>query len=143
MMKQISFPGEISSLAPIAIFLEELSLEAGLETKAHFGLQLAVDELVTNIITHAYEECGKRGDVLFEVEVDEKKLVLVIVDTGAFYDPTQKGRPVDLDKPLEERQIGGLGIYLALQSVDQFRYERQGNYNRNIITMLRPVDSIQ
>ena len=141
-MRQISFPGQIESLTPIATFLEELSEEAGLEMKASYGMQLAVDELVTNIITHAYEECGRSGEVLFEVELTESELTLVIEDSGDFYDPTQKPPPDDLDKPLEERQIGGLGIYLALRSVDQFRYERKGDRNRNIIMMRRPGASI-
>jgi len=138
-MKRISFPGQLDSLTPIATFLEELIEEAGLDMKGGYGLQLAVDELVTNIITHAYEECGKTGEVVMEVELTGQELTLVIEDSGDFYDPTQKPPPDDLDKPLEERQIGGLGIYLALQSVDKFRYERKENRNRNIITMRRPA----
>jgi anti-sigma regulatory factor (Ser/Thr protein kinase) len=142
-MRRISFPGQIASLAPVSVFLEELIEEAGLDVKGGYGLQLAVDELVTNIITHAYEECGRTGEVVFEVELGEKELTLVIEDSGEFYDPTRKPPPEDLDKPLEERQIGGLGIYLALQSVDQFRYERKGDRNRNIIVMRRPGASTE
>lgn len=142
-MRQISFPGQIGSLTPIAVFLEELIEEAGLDMKGGYGLQLAVDELVTNIITHAYEERGRTGEVVFEVDLNERELTLAIEDSGEFYDPTQKPPPDDLDKPLEERQIGGLGIYLALQSVDQFRYERKGDRNRNIIVMRRPGASTE
>ena len=60
-------------------------------------------------------------------------------DAAEAYDPRQSELPDDLDLPAEEREIGGLGLYLVLENSDGFNYERVGNRNRNIISMNRPV----
>jgi sigma-B regulation protein RsbU (phosphoserine phosphatase) len=97
---------------------------------------LAVDEIATNIVTHGYAEAGLEGAVKVEAFIDEKHLTVYLEDTGAAYDPTQASMP-DLDLPAEERPIGGLGVYLVIQGVDKFRYERVGDRNRNIFIMNR------
>jgi anti-sigma regulatory factor (Ser/Thr protein kinase) len=55
------------------------------------------------------------------------------------YDPTKTPSPDDFDVPLEDRPIGGLGVFLARQAVDEFRYERVDGHNRSILVIHRPV----
>lgn len=139
-MQSLSVPGTLDSLGAIADFVKAAAAEAGLDKKATYQLRLAVDEIATNVIVHGYEEAGLEGVVNLTYEVDEKTLMFAIEDTGAAYDPYQHNLPEDGDfhQPLEERQIGGLGIYLVLKGVDKFIYEREGDRNRNTFVMNRP-----
>lgn len=122
---------------PLADFLKEASVEAGLSSKAAYRLQLAVDEVVTNIIVHGYEEAGLQGNVDLQADMDDQSLTITVEDTAAQFDPTQQKEPEGLDAPLEARNVGGLGVYLALKAVDQFTYERVGDRNRSRFVMSR------
>ena len=137
MPKTLSLPGNPDSLDPLAEFLAAASKEAGLNAQQAYRLHLAVDEVVTNIIVHGYEENGLHGDVALSVEMDPKSLTIIVEDTAPAFDPTQAKPPEDLSRPLEERALGGLGIFLAMRSVDKFTYERMGNRNRNIFVVSR------
>ncbi len=130
-MKPITVPGNLDALELISDYIMSAAQVAGLEKKATYNLRLAVDEIATNIIIHGYEEAGKDGMVEIKGILDEQALTIVLEDTGEKYDPTQKPDQDDLDLPLEARQIGGLGVFLAIQSVDKFSYERIGEKNRN------------
>jgi serine/threonine-protein kinase RsbW len=121
----------------MADFLRQASAAAGLDSKSAYKLQLAVDEVVTNIIVHGYQEVGLKGDFDLLAEIDQRALTITVEDTAAAFDPTAMKAPEDLDAPLEERSMGGLGVYLALRSVDEFKYERDGNRNRNRFVILR------
>lgn len=136
-MDPLTVPGTLDSLGAIAGYVKAASAAAGLGKKAAYRLRLAVDEIATNIITHGYAEAGLEGVVGLWAEIDEKTLTISIEDTGVAYDPRQRETPDDLDLPLEQRQIGGLGVYLAIQSVDKFLYERVGDRNRYTFIMNR------
>lgn len=111
--------------------------EAGLDDRATFRVRLAVDELITNIITHGYMEAGRSGDITISSQVDEAQLTIYLEDSGVSHDPRLEPTP-DLDAPLSERPLGGLGIYLALWAVDQFHYEHDHFGNRSILVLERP-----
>lgn len=112
--------------------------EADLDKKASYKLRLAVDEIATNIIVHGYEAAGKSGQLVCQAELDEQTLTISLEDTGVSYDSTEQATPGGLDKPLSQRAIGGLGVYLAIQGVDKFVYQRVENRNRNIFVVNRP-----
>ena len=107
---------------------------AGLDKRASYRLRLAVDEIATNIIVHGYAEAGLQGALELRADIDDRTLIIAIEDTGVAYDPRQAPVP-DTDLPLEQRPIGGLGVYLAIRSVDEFLYERVGDRNRTIFKM--------
>ncbi|MBW4578367.1 MAG: ATP-binding protein [Tildeniella nuda ZEHNDER 1965/U140] len=138
-MQSLTVPGTLDSLSAIADFIKTAAATAGLDKKASYRLRLAVDEIATNVIVHGYEEAGLEGVLDLTFDVDEKALTFGIEDTGAAYDPHQHLLPEEdaLKLPLEQRQVGGLGIYLALQGVDKFIYERDGDRNRNTFVMNR------
>jgi anti-sigma regulatory factor (Ser/Thr protein kinase) len=64
-------------------------------------------------------------------------LTIVLEDTAAPFDPQLLTRPEQIDLPLAERPIGGLGVFLAMENVDEFRYEYADNHNRNIFVVNR------
>jgi anti-sigma regulatory factor (Ser/Thr protein kinase) len=133
-MPTLTVPGELSSLAPIAEFVLQQAHAANLDKRATYQLRLAVDEIATNIVVHGYEENGRTGEIVVTAARDHRALVITLDDTAPPYDPLDRdvaGVEADFDKPLEERQIGGLGVYFAMHAVDEFRYEYKDGKNRN------------
>ncbi|MBE9044553.1 ATP-binding protein [Pleurocapsales cyanobacterium LEGE 10410] len=131
-MKPLIVAGELESLTEIAQFVIKATQKASLDKKAAYLLRLAVDEIATNIITHGYKQAGLAGKIYCQAKINENALIIILEDTGVIYNPLQQEKPNSLHKPLEQRVVGGLGVYLAIQSVDKFRYERLGERNRNI-----------
>ncbi len=136
-MEPLTVPGVLDSLKSIRDYVTNAADTAGLDKKASYSLSLAVDEVATNIIIHGYEEAGLTGDITIASHITPQNLKIVLEDIGIEYDPTQRDLPSeeDLNLPLEERPIGGLGIMLTLDGVDEFSYERVENHNRNIFIM--------
>jgi serine/threonine-protein kinase RsbW len=124
-MESLTFPGDLEALAPIRDFVEEAAKQAGLDKKAIYDLVLAVDEIATNVVTHGYEEAGLKGDIKIDAEITPERLVIHLRDRGLPYDPSTYSVPTseDLSRPLEERNIGGLGILLARAAVDELNYK--------------------
>ena len=136
-MQMLTLPGNLDSLKPIREHVMAAAEEAGLENKAAYRLALAVDEIATNIIMHAYEEAGHDGDIGLMIEINERQLKVILEDEGHRFNPHEHGDPDHLGATLEERPIGGLGVYLALRGVDRFEYEFIDGRNRNIFVMQR------
>jgi len=130
-VKSCDFPATLDSLGAIAEFVMGIAGSAGLEKRASHHLRLAVDEIATNIIVHGYDEAGLQGTLELRADIDDRTLTITIEDDGAAFDPTQAPVP-DIDLPPEQRPIGGLGVYLAMRSVDEFLYKRVGDRNRTI-----------
>lgn len=102
----------------------------GASAEAWEDVELAVEELLVNVIEHGYK--GKGGDVELGLEASGDLLTLRIIDQALAFDPTQALEP-DLDVPLEEREKGGMGIHLVKNLMDAIRYQRDGN--RNVLTL--------
>jgi serine/threonine-protein kinase RsbW len=141
-MPTLTLPGELSSLEAIADLVLEQARLAGLDKHATYQLRLAVDELATNIVIHGYQEHGLTGNIVISADVDEHDLTIVLDDTAVPYDPTRRDLErveEDFDKPLQEREIGGLGIYFVRQAVNDFRYEWRNGRNRSMLVVHRPA----
>ena len=137
-MDRISLPGTLDSLEAIGAFILRVSAEAGLERRATYRLRLAVDEIATNTVVHGYEEAGLLGTIDLWAEIDDSDLRVVLEDSAEPFDPRQTAPPEGMDLPLEERAIGGLGVFLALRGVDALEYQRDGDRNRCTFVMHRP-----
>lgn len=137
-MQPLEFSADLNQLQPIRDYVKQACADAGIDARGTYNLQLAVDEIATNIVTHGYEEAGLTGQLRLRAETDEDNLRIVLEDTGKEFDPTTRLIDEgDLTKPLEERAMGGLGIYLALQGIDGFSYKRDEGVNRNTFIMKR------
>jgi anti-sigma regulatory factor (Ser/Thr protein kinase) len=136
-MQRKTFPGTLDSLDDIRQVVKEEAQRAELSKKATYKLMLAIDEIATNIITHGYEETGTEGNIDVLTEHADGHLSITLEDDAAPFDPLQRNLPGEetFTKPLEDRPIGGMGIYLTLEGVDKFRYELAGQRNRNIFIM--------
>lgn len=131
-MESLTLPGELDSLEPAGEHILEIAENAGLDLKAAYRLRLAVDELITNIITYGYEANRLKGNITLITSQTSQAFVVVIEDTAPSFDPRSKTLP-DVTLPPEQREVGGLGIYLVLRSVDELNYEHFGGRNRTTL----------
>ncbi|MBF0536668.1 MAG: ATP-binding protein [Nitrospirae bacterium] len=132
-MKTKGFPAVLDSLSPIREFVIEEATGVGLDKKKTYNLALAIDEIVANIISYGYMENGLEGVIDLEVQTSGNQLRVSMYDDTKPFDPFQQ-RDVEeetLQKPLEDRPIGGLGIFLAISGVDEINYTRVDNRNRH------------
>ncbi len=134
-MKNITLPAQLSSLTIIGQFVLAACLEAEISSKKAYKLRLAVDELATNIIVHGGENSTTESMLEINAEVESANLKITITDTGSPYDPSEREFDESiLSAPIEERPIGGLGVFLSFQGVDEFSYE--STEHKNITTLL-------
>lgn len=136
-MKTLTVPGELPSLPEIGNFVMAAAADAGLDRKQGYRLRLAVDEIATNIINYGYARHERVGQVVVSAEVVGDTLTVVLEDTAPPFDPLDHPLPTEeeLDDALEDRPIGGLGIFLAIENVDEFRYEPVEGGNRNVFVV--------
>jgi serine/threonine-protein kinase RsbW len=109
-------------------FVVEAAETAGLDERAVYHCQMAVDETLTNVIEHgfSFEELGKEIEVICSVEDD--RFLITIIDDGPVFNPLQHEAP-DPSAPLDDREPGGWGIYFIRRLMDDVRYERIGDRN--------------
>jgi anti-sigma regulatory factor (Ser/Thr protein kinase) len=134
----LTVPATLESLERISAVVLAAAKSVGLDESASYRLRLAVDEFATNSIIHGHAGATVPGTLEVTTLVDEQSLKVIIEDSGVPFDPRQVAPPSDMHLPLEKRQIGGLGIYLALKGVDDFRYERIRDRNQNVLIMHLP-----
>jgi serine/threonine-protein kinase RsbW len=136
-MDSFVVPAKLDSLSDIRDHVNKAASLAGLGVNAAYKLVLAIDEIATNIITYGYEEHGLSGNIQMLIEKTDSELIVTLEDNAVHFDPKAHELPTEglLAKPLEDRQIGGLGVYLTITGVDRFDYEYVDNKNRNILAM--------
>jgi anti-sigma regulatory factor (Ser/Thr protein kinase) len=133
-MEKRSLPAVLDSLAEIRRFVKEAGDSAGIEEDRVYQLQLAVDEIATNIIEYGYKDAGASAVISIGSQMSDGVLVITLVDQAPAFDPRTMQMPEaeDLARPLEERRMGGLGIFLAMRGVDRFDYHHENGSNINV-----------
>lgn len=118
--KTTTFPASYKSLAAISKFVTAGAEAAGLDDKAAYAVRLAVDEACTNIIEHAYAgmEAMEAQGITCSYRVSDKALTITLRDRGRPFNLDEVPEP-DICSPLEERQIGGLGVYFIHEMMDE------------------------
>jgi anti-sigma regulatory factor (Ser/Thr protein kinase) len=136
-MQQLVVPAVLESLGLIRDYAADVAAEVGLDETDAYKLALAMDEIATNVVMYGYQGSDGVGDILIRAESADGRLRVIMQDTGQTFDPRSRDLPreAELAKSLDDRPIGGLGIFLALNGVDEFDYQREGNVNKNIFVM--------
>jgi anti-sigma regulatory factor (Ser/Thr protein kinase) len=130
---------DLSQLKTLSENLEEYGMSIGLTQKTIFQMNLALDELVTNIITYGYTDDAQHW-IQISISLKDGVLTIRIEDDGVFFNPVQARKP-NTGCPIEEREIGGLGIHFMKHCVDEMVYERCGN--KNILTLKKSLEEIE
>lgn len=134
MQHTISLTNDINEVPKMSEWIECLAEEVGLAMDKTFQLNLAMEEAVVNVMNYAYpNQLGM--PILIEADIEPSRLSFVIDDTGIPYDPTQNEDP-DLTLSAEERPIGGLGVMLVRQLMQEVSYEYRDGHNRLTLVMI-------
>ena len=131
--KELRVKSKTENLSLIRDFVSEKALDAGLPVTAVEKIMLAVDEACTNIIKHAYKS-SPEGEIILNVEYDDEKFTITIIDYGKSFNPESIPQP-DLQKYYREHKVGGLGIYLMKSLMDDVKYTSiPGKYNQVLLS---------
>jgi anti-sigma regulatory factor (Ser/Thr protein kinase) len=104
--------------------------------RALYAMNLAVDELVTNAVLYGFDKDPGNEQIVVEIAGRGDELRATISDTGREFDP-RTIQPPNLDAPIEERALGGLGIHLVRSLMDSVDYRRTGE--KNVLTVTKRI----
>ena len=128
----ITLQASLKHLSKINNFVRMWAQKAGLSSHSEKDLLLAVEEVYVNIVNYAYPK--SKGKMSIYCDINGEELILKMKDDGLPFNPLQFPEP-ELSSHLEERKVGGLGIFLMQKLVDRVYYERKGN--SNLLTLLK------
>ena len=127
-MKELTVEAKTTNIEAVTDFVNEQLEALDCPMKAQMQIDIAIDELFGNIAHYAYNpEIGK-ATVRVEVIEDPLAVTTTFIDNGVPYDPLAKADP-DTTLSAEERDIGGLGIYMVKKSMDDITYEYKDGQN--------------
>lgn len=130
MMRELTLGAKKENLNQVLDFVNGLLEEKNCPMDLMFELDIAVEELFVNIAHYAY--APDVGEATIQVSFEGKKVIITFMDSGIPYNPWAKKDP-DITLSLEERQIGGLGIYMVKNSMDEVDYVYKDG--KNIVTI--------
>lgn len=127
-MKELKIDALVENLDQVLAFVDAELEAMECSMKIQMQIDVAVEELFVNIASYAY--APETGDAIIGVESfqDPQRVEITFIDEGIEYDPLKKEDP-DVTLAAEERQIGGLGIYMVKKSMDNMEYKRQDGKN--------------
>ena len=135
MEKSIVLANEISEISKLNDFIEDIGNEFSLTPDVVFNLNLVLEEAVVNVINYAYPK-EDHESIYLSARMHEGSIVFVLTDTGKEFDPTMAPE-ADVTLSADDRQIGGLGIFLIRQIMNEVKYERIEG--KNVLTMEKKI----
>ena len=135
-MTSKTFPAKTDVLADVLGFVEDMLESFDCSMKAQIALTVAIEEVFVNVARYAYGEGD--GDVTLDIGFDEgsRTVTFCMTDCGVPFDPLQKPDP-DITLSAEERDIGGLGIFITKKTMDTVTYAYENG--ENILTMIKKI----
>ncbi|MBR4920528.1 MAG: ATP-binding protein [Prevotella sp.] len=135
MKKEIQIKNQVDELARVNQFIEEIGEELCLDMELQMNLNLVMEEMVSNIIFYAYPK-EKEATIELLAECDGKELTFVLSDRGKEFDPTMKEDADPNINPMD-REIGGMGIYIVKNIMNEVTYQRLEG--KNLLTMKKEI----
>lgn len=133
-MQTLELEATNGNLSRVNEFVDGFLEEYGCPMRAQMLIDLCVEEIFVNIANYAYGE--ETGTATIRIAEENGVFTLVFEDAGIPYDPLKKADP-DVTLSAEDRQIGGLGIFLVKKNMDTVSYRRENG--RNVLTMTKSV----
>ena len=127
-MKEITLNATVDNVEKVTEFVNEQLERIGCPAKAIAQIDIAIDELFSNIAYYAYSPEVGPATVRVDVEEDPVSVTITFMDRGVPFNPLKKADP-DTSLSAEERKIGGLGIFMVKRMCDDVSYLRDGNAN--------------
>lgn len=127
-MNELTVNAVVENIEKVTAFVDEQLETLGCPIKAQMQIDIAIDELFGNIAHYAYNPDVGPATVRVEVVEEPLSVVITFIDNGVPYDPLAKEDP-DITLSAEEREIGGLGIYMVKKTMDDIVYEYKDGQN--------------
>ena len=127
-MKELNLTATVESLDEVLAFIDSELESVDCPMKVQMQLDVAVEELYVNIAHYAYAPGTGEATVSIDITQDPLNVTITFKDSGIPFDPTAKADP-DVTLSAQERQIGGLGIYMAKKGTDEMKYEYKDGQN--------------
>jgi anti-sigma regulatory factor (Ser/Thr protein kinase) len=125
---EIELSNSLDEIPGLAETVEAFGEEHDLPAKLVFQLNLALEELVTNIVCHGYDDDGAHA-IHVRLALADDMITAEVEDDGRPFDPFADAAPPDLEQNLDDRPIGGLGVHLVRSFMDEVSYRREGDRN--------------
>jgi sigma-B regulation protein RsbU (phosphoserine phosphatase) len=133
--EQLTLQNDVHQIQQLNTFVKQIMERLHVDKSLARELQLAMEEAVVNVMEYAYP-VETNGDITIKILSDGNQLKFVIIDAGVYFDPTAKVK-TDIDIPVQDRQIGGLGILLVRELMDSINYERTDG--KNVLTLIKTL----
>ena len=130
---KISLVNDLQELARIAERIDEFCEDRNLGPQIGYAVNLSVDEILTNTISYGYDD-EEPHEIEIVVSMEGDAIVVVIVDDSTAFDLSQ-APDADIESSVEERALGGLGLFLVHQMMDGVEYRRVDG--RNVVTLTK------
>lgn len=137
-MKELTIAATVENIDTVTDFVNEQLEAYDCPMKAQLQIAVAIDELFSNIAHYAYNPDVGQATVRVEVVENPLSVIITFIDNGIPYDPLKKEDP-DITLSAEERDIGGLGIYMVKKTMDAVSYEYKDGCN--ILTIKKDLTS--
>jgi anti-sigma regulatory factor (Ser/Thr protein kinase) len=130
----LNMEARLDEIERIHTAVDILAEAEGWEPELLFQIKLVLEEMGTNIVKYGYDEGGEQ-EFRITLMSESRALTMEIMDNGKPFDPFADSPPPDLDSPVEERPIGGLGVYLVRKLMDEAHYRREDGMNK--VTLIK------
>ena len=123
-MTKKTYTSSLENVERLSQDVEAFFAQQGVSDAAIFAINLCLDELFTNSATYGY-----KGRIEVELSLNGNTAEILLRDFAPEFDPTKSAKEADLTSGIDERKIGGLGIYFRKKNMDEFTYARRGSAN--------------
>jgi anti-sigma regulatory factor (Ser/Thr protein kinase) len=123
---------KINQLEQVQSFIEQIGSDWTLNDEMVFELNLILEEYITNLVNYGYHD-EERHEIIIEISKEDNQLKMIVTDDAGPFNIMEVPENEDIDKPVEERRIGGLGIHFIRSLADQLEYDSSGGRNRLLI----------
>ena len=135
-MKEMEIDAILENFEAVQAFVDEELERLECPMATQIQIDIAVEEVFVNIAHYAYNPEVGKATIRVEIIDDPLSIVMTFMDNGIPYDPLAKDDP-DVTLPPEERKIGGLGVYMVKESMDDVKYEYRNG--QNILTLRKSI----
>lgn len=132
----INISNQLSEIEKITNEVENIWMKYHFPLKLMYNINISIDELLSNIINYAFED-NRIHIISVQLEITKNNFLMRITDDGKAFNPLEIEEP-DINASIDERKIGGLGIFIVKNLVDKIEYKRNGS--KNILLIEKKIE---
>ncbi len=132
-MTQLMIDATVANIDPVTAFIDEQLEAMDCSMKVQMQIDVAVDEIFSNIANYAYPDQTGKAEIIVEALTDPRAVRITFKDQGMDFNPLEQPDP-DVTASADKRKTGGLGIYIVKRSMSKVEYQRENGFNIFVIT---------